>query len=233
MPSAARQPVASRAAVPIPTTNAMPHERHTRDQLPGSVPSPRRSPRSRARGGQARARRARQGSRPRRAPRGQRSPASRTPRTSAASRSSREDIDLAKAYAIRAQREKDERIAAERLKQEEARLRREAKAKLAELLKDKALNDAERRDRAPLRLRRQDQAHPCQRRRSSRRSMPANWAWCSSMAATCWSALPCWPRPRRFSPPAVALKVDPDAPARGRSLRRSAIPGARRPGLVT
>lgn len=55
---------------------------------------------------------------------------------------SREEIDLAKAYAIRAQREKDERIAAERLKQEQARERREAKAKLAQLLKDKALNDA-------------------------------------------------------------------------------------------
>ena len=53
----------------------------------------------------------------------------------------REDIDLAKAYAIRAQREKDERIEAERLKQEEARLRREARAKLAELLQGKALND--------------------------------------------------------------------------------------------
>jgi len=55
----------------------------------------------------------------------------------------REEIDLAKAYAIRAQREKEERIEAERLKQEEARLRREAKAKLAEFVKDKALNDAE------------------------------------------------------------------------------------------
>ncbi|GAA5072787.1 DUF2058 family protein [Lysobacter panacisoli] len=54
---------------------------------------------------------------------------------------SREDIDLAKAYAIRAQREKDERIAAEAAKQEEARKRREARAKLAELVKDKALND--------------------------------------------------------------------------------------------
>lgn len=53
----------------------------------------------------------------------------------------REDIDLAKAYAIRAQREKDERIAAEAAKQEEARKRREARAKLAELVKDKALND--------------------------------------------------------------------------------------------
>ncbi|NJC48349.1 UNVERIFIED_ORG: uncharacterized protein YaiL (DUF2058 family) [Xanthomonas campestris] len=55
----------------------------------------------------------------------------------------REDIDLAKAYAIRAQRERDERIEAERLKQEEARLRREAKAKLEELLKDKGLNHAD------------------------------------------------------------------------------------------
>ena len=53
---------------------------------------------------------------------------------------SREDIDLAKAYAIRAQKEKDERIEAERLKQEDARKRREAKAKLAELLQGKALN---------------------------------------------------------------------------------------------
>lgn len=56
---------------------------------------------------------------------------------------SREDIDLAKAYAIRAQKEKDERIEAERLKQEEARKRREARAKLEELLKDKVLNQAE------------------------------------------------------------------------------------------
>ncbi|MGY8562627.1 DUF2058 family protein [Paracidovorax citrulli] len=54
---------------------------------------------------------------------------------------SREDIDLAKAYAIRAQKEKDDRIEAERLKQEEARVRREAKLKLDELLKGKALND--------------------------------------------------------------------------------------------
>ena len=58
-------------------------------------------------------------------------------------RMSREDIDLAKAYAIRAQREKDERIEAERLKQEEARLRREAKAKLVQFLVGKSLNAAE------------------------------------------------------------------------------------------
>jgi uncharacterized protein YaiL (DUF2058 family) len=55
---------------------------------------------------------------------------------------SKQEFDLGKAYAMRAQKEKDERIAAEAAKQEEARLRREARAKLAELLKDKALNDA-------------------------------------------------------------------------------------------
>lgn len=53
----------------------------------------------------------------------------------------REEIDLAKAYALRAQKEKDDRIEAERIKQEEAKIRREAKAKLAVLLKDKSLND--------------------------------------------------------------------------------------------
>ncbi len=52
----------------------------------------------------------------------------------------REDIDLAKAFAIRAQREKDERIEAERVKQEDARLRREARAKLEVFLADKSLN---------------------------------------------------------------------------------------------
>jgi uncharacterized protein YaiL (DUF2058 family) len=56
-------------------------------------------------------------------------------------RNAQADIDLAKAYAIRAQREKDERIAAERLKQEAARERREARARLAERMQGKALND--------------------------------------------------------------------------------------------
>lgn len=54
----------------------------------------------------------------------------------------REEIDLAKAYAIRSQREKDERIRAEREKQEAARVRREARAKLKALIEGKALNDA-------------------------------------------------------------------------------------------
>ncbi|MEO5596446.1 MAG: DUF2058 family protein [Lysobacteraceae bacterium] len=56
-----------------------------------------------------------------------------------------EEIDLGKAYALRAQHEKNERIDTERLKQEAARIKREAKAKVAELLKDQSLNlvDAE------------------------------------------------------------------------------------------
>jgi uncharacterized protein YaiL (DUF2058 family) len=56
---------------------------------------------------------------------------------------SREDIDLAKAYAIRAQKEKDERIQAERERQELARVRREARAKLEAFLQDRLLNDPE------------------------------------------------------------------------------------------
>jgi uncharacterized protein YaiL (DUF2058 family) len=60
--------------------------------------------------------------------------APRKPRTA-------EEIDLAKAYAIRAQKEKEERIEAERLRQEEAARRRAAKARCAELLKDQVLND--------------------------------------------------------------------------------------------
>jgi uncharacterized protein YaiL (DUF2058 family) len=55
----------------------------------------------------------------------------------------REEIDLAKAYAIRAQKEKDERIEAEQQKQEAARIKREAKAKIAEMLKDKSLSAAD------------------------------------------------------------------------------------------
>jgi uncharacterized protein YaiL (DUF2058 family) len=109
-----------------------------RDQLLGlgfkPAPKPAKPPRddkgrAGARGGKPAAH-----SQPSRPDRGKSKAPPRKPRTA-------EDIDLAKAYAIRAQREKDERIAAERLKQEQARQRREAKAKLAGLLKDKALND--------------------------------------------------------------------------------------------
>ena len=52
-----------------------------------------------------------------------------------------EEIDLGKAYALRAETEKRERIAAEQAKQEAARLRREAKARLDAFLVGKTLND--------------------------------------------------------------------------------------------
>ena len=112
----------------------------TREARPGKRDE--RGPRSDAKGGRPGAARpdargARNGEQARRAGAPAR-PAGGRPRT-------REDIDLAKAYAIRAQREKEERIAAEAAKQEEARKRREARAKLAELVKDRTLNapDAE------------------------------------------------------------------------------------------
>lgn len=63
------------------------------------------------------------------------------PHANAGKPRSQAEIDLAKAYAIRSQKEKDERIEAERQKQDDARRRREAKAELAELVKDQALND--------------------------------------------------------------------------------------------
>jgi hypothetical protein len=51
------------------------------------------------------------------------------------------EIDLGKAYALRAQREKQERLEAERARQEQARQRREARARLAALLQGRARND--------------------------------------------------------------------------------------------
>ncbi|HVF36219.1 MAG TPA: DUF2058 family protein [Candidatus Saccharimonadia bacterium] len=52
------------------------------------------------------------------------------------------EVDLARAYALRAQTERAERERAEREAQERARERKERKAKLAALLDGKALNDA-------------------------------------------------------------------------------------------
>jgi uncharacterized protein YaiL (DUF2058 family) len=66
--------------------------------------------------------------------------ASAKPRRSGPRRSQAE-IDLGKAYALRAQQEKDERIAAEKARQEAARQRREARARLGTFVSDKALND--------------------------------------------------------------------------------------------
>ena len=53
------------------------------------------------------------------------------------------EMDLGKAYAMRAETEKAERIEAERQRQEEARLRREAREKLAAFLEGKSLNAAD------------------------------------------------------------------------------------------
>lgn len=125
---------------------------------------------------------------------------------------SREDIDLAKAYAIRAQREKDERIAAERLKQEEARQRREARAKLAELLEGKVLNDAG----ADI-ARHFDYGGKIKRVHVTADQLSAlnagelgvlqlNGRYLLVAAAVLAEA-------EAIFPPAVALKVDPDAPA--------------------
>ena len=50
------------------------------------------------------------------------------------------EMDLARAYSMRAQQEKDERIEAERIKQEEARKRREARQALETFLQGKSLN---------------------------------------------------------------------------------------------
>lgn len=56
---------------------------------------------------------------------------------------SQEEIDLAKAYAIRAQTEAQERKRAEQAAAEEARLRRERKLKIQQLLEGKTLNKAD------------------------------------------------------------------------------------------
>ena len=71
-----------------------------------------------------------------------RPPPSRPAHPGARAARPREDIDLAKAYAIRAQKEKEERIEAERQKQEAVRVRREARGRLATFLAGKSLNDA-------------------------------------------------------------------------------------------
>ncbi|HET6553976.1 MAG TPA: DUF2058 family protein [Dyella sp.] len=56
---------------------------------------------------------------------------------------SQEEIDLAKAYAVRAQTEARERKQAEQAAAEEARLRRERKQKIQQLLNGKTLNKAD------------------------------------------------------------------------------------------
>jgi uncharacterized protein YaiL (DUF2058 family) len=62
---------------------------------------------------------------------------------SPAPRRNQEEIDLAKAYAIRAQTEANERKRAQQAAEEEARVRRERKLKIQQLLDGKAMNKAE------------------------------------------------------------------------------------------
>lgn len=125
---------------------------------------------------------------------------------------SQEEIDLAKAYAIRAQKEKDERIEAERQKQEEARQRREAKAKLEALLQGRALNDpaAEVARHFPYggKIKR---VHVTEAQLKALNAgelgvVQLNGRYLLVDAATLAEA-------EAVFPPAVALKVDPNAPA--------------------
>jgi len=122
------------------------------------------------------------------------------------------DIDLAKAFAIRAQREKDERIRAEREKQEAARQRREAQARLATLLEGKALNAAEAEH-----VRHFEYGGKIKRIHVTEEQLRAlnagelgvvqrNGRYLLVTAATLAEA-------EAIFPASVALKVDPDAPA--------------------
>jgi uncharacterized protein YaiL (DUF2058 family) len=74
------------------------------------------------------------------APKGARPPSRKGGHAPHASAASREEIDLAKAYAIRARAEAGERRQAEREAAEQARLKRERKQKIQQLLQGKALN---------------------------------------------------------------------------------------------
>jgi len=124
----------------------------------------------------------------------------------------REDIDLAKAYAIRAQREKDERIAAEQAKQEQARERREARARLTELVKDKTLNvpDAEIARHFPYggKIKRiyvtSDQLKALNAGALGVLQMDGRYVLVDAAVMAEAEAI---------FPPSIALRVDPDAPA--------------------
>ena len=138
--------------------------------------------------------------------------AERRPSGPARAGRSQEDIDLAKAYAIRAQKEKDERLAAEAAKQEAARLRREAKAKFDAFIAGKALN-VESAEIA----RHFEYGGKIKRVYVTAEQLKAlnagalgvvqlNGRYLLVDAATLAEA-------EAVFPPAVALKVDPDAPA--------------------
>lgn len=122
------------------------------------------------------------------------------------------EMDLAKAYAIRARREKEDRAAEERRKQEEARRRREAKAALASLVAGKAQNvaDAEIARHFPYggKIKRiYVTSEQLQRLNAGELGVvQLDGRYLLVDAATLAQA-------EAVFPPAVALKVDPDAPA--------------------
>lgn len=123
-----------------------------------------------------------------------------------------DDIDLAKAYAIRAQREKEDRIKAEQAKQEEARLRRDARLALTGLVKDQGLNaaDAEIARHFPYgdKIKR-IYVTPAQLKQLNAGELGVlqmDGRYLLVTAALLAQA-------EAIFPPAVALKVDPDAPA--------------------
>lgn len=122
-----------------------------------------------------------------------------------------DDIDLGKAYAIRAQREKDERIAAEQARQEEARLRREARATLSELVKGHGLNadDAEIARHFPYggKIKR-IHVTPAQLKQLNAGELGVLQVDGRYMLV----AADLLDRAAEIFPPAVALKVDPNAP---------------------
>ena len=65
------------------------------------------------------------------------------PHATSGKQQSQQEIDLARAYALRTQAEANERKRAEREAAEQARLRRERKARIQQLLDGKALNKAD------------------------------------------------------------------------------------------
>jgi len=124
-------------SAPIPETRQTRPDRESRprSEESGTRPTARNDVKSDAR--PANRRDANPGERPARGRRDERRPAPQ----GKPSGSPRADIDLGKAFALRAQREKEERIAAERERQEAAQRKREAKARIVELVEGKTRND--------------------------------------------------------------------------------------------
>lgn len=117
-----------------------------RDQLlkSGIVKQVREQPRPPSQGGAPRG--GRSGKPPRtegQPPAGAKAAPSRPPRREQSARKPTDEIDLAKAYAIRAQSDAQERKRAEREAAEQARIKRENKLKVEALMKDQALNKAD------------------------------------------------------------------------------------------